>query len=101
MAGGAEPVVGGAGFGLRGVITGWHGPRLEELRGVLAMPEDPLLQLVATIPLGMPVGGHGPVRRRPLGEVVYEDGWEQWALWAVDPAGTRFTSAGPPAKTRR
>ena len=88
-------------LGYGGVITGWHGPRLAELRAVLAMPEDPLLQLVATIPLGIPVGGHGPVRRRPLGEVVYEDGWEQSAPWAIDPAGTRFTSAGPPVKTRR
>ena len=88
-------------LGYGGVITGWHGPCEAELRAVLAMPEDPKLQIVATIPLGVPIGHHGPVRRRPLGEVVYEDGWEQPAPWAADPPGTRFTSPGPPVPTRR
>jgi hypothetical protein len=31
-----------------------------------------------------------------LSELVYEEAWEQPAPWAVDPPGTRHTSAGPP-----
>lgn len=84
-------------LGYGGVITGWHGPREEQLRAVLGMPADAeRLQIAATIPLGRPVGHHGPVRRRPLAELVYEDAWGTPAPWAVDPPGTRFTAAGPP-----
>ncbi|MEZ5234101.1 MAG: nitroreductase family protein [Acidimicrobiales bacterium] len=88
-------------LGYGGVITGWHGPCQAELRAAIGMPDDERWQLVATIPLGRPVGNHGPVRRRRMAEVVFEDGWEQPAPWAIDPPGTRFTSAGPPVPTRR
>ncbi len=88
-------------LGYGGVITGWHGPCETELRTVLGMPADPTeLAIAATIPLGRPVGSHGPVRRRPLAEVVYEDGWGEPAPWATDPPGTRFTSPGPPTGLR-
>ena len=80
--------------GLGGVMTMWHQPVEAELRRVLGIPDD--IVLAATIPLGHPEGGHGPVRRRPVGELVYEDRWQAPAPWAVDPPGTRFTSAGPP-----
>lgn len=80
--------------GLGGVMTMWHEPVDAELRVVLGIPDD--IVIAATIPLGHPEGGHGPVRRRPVGELVYEDRWEGPARWAVDPPGTRFTSAGPP-----
>jgi len=36
------------------------------------------------------------VRRRPLGELVYGDGWGVVPDWAVDPDGTTHTQAGPP-----
>jgi nitroreductase len=89
-------------LGYGGVITGWHGPVEAELRKVLGMPADPQeLAIAATVPLGKPVGHHGPVRRRPLAEVVYEDGWEEPAAWAIDPPGSRFTSPGPPSGLRR
>ena len=40
---------------------------------------------------------HGRLlRRRPLGELVYDDRWDGAASWASDPDGTRHTSAGPP-----
>ena len=52
--------------------------------------------IAATITLGRPEGSHGPVRRRPMGELVFEDRWGNAAPWAVDPPGTRHTSAGPP-----
>jgi hypothetical protein len=31
-----------------------------------------------------------------MAEMVFEEGWEQPAPWAVDPPGTRHTAAGPP-----
>ncbi len=82
-------------LGYGGVLTGWHRLVEDELRELLDIPES--FRLAATIPLGRPVGGHGPVRRRPVGELVFDDAWGQAAEWAVDPPGTRFTQAGPPS----
>jgi nitroreductase len=81
-------------LGYGGVLTMWHGFVEEPLRNLLGIPDG--VAIAGTITLGRPVGGHGPVRRRPLAELVYEDSWESRALWAVDPPGTKFTSAGPP-----
>jgi hypothetical protein len=67
----------------------WHAAVEDELRAVLRIPDG--VSVAATIALGHPAGGHGPVRRRPVRELVYEDGWEQPAPWAEDPPGTRFT----------
>lgn len=80
--------------GLGGVMTMWHEAVADELHAALAIPDD--IVIAATIALGHPEGAHGPVRRRPVGELVYEDRWQGRAAWAVDPPGTRFTSAGPP-----
>lgn len=80
------------GFG--GVMTTWHAFAETEVRAILGIPEDTFI--AATLALGRPVGHHGPVRRRPISELVYEDRWEGPAAWAVDPEGTRFTRAGPP-----
>jgi nitroreductase len=79
---------------LGGVLTQIQVLVAEELRAALGIPDD--VALHATITLGHPVGRHGPVRRRPLSELVYEDRWAAAAPWAVDPAGTQFTQAGPP-----
>lgn len=81
-------------LGYGGVITGWHAGVEPQLRALLDIPDDHAI--AATIPLGRPVGSHGPVRRRPVAELVYDDGWGQPAPWAIDPPGTRFTQAGPP-----
>jgi len=83
-------------LGYGGVITGFHGPREAEIRELLRMPPADAVAIAATIPLGRPQGGHGPVRRRPMTELVFDDGWESPASWASDPPGTRFTQAGPP-----
>jgi nitroreductase len=82
------------GLGYGGVITGFQGLVEQELRELLAIPEG--VALCATITIGRPAGHHGPVRRRPLGELVYEDSWGASASFAVDPPGTRHTAAGPP-----
>ena len=81
-------------LGYGGVMTMWHAFVEPELRDVLAIPAG--VAIAATIPLGRPVGGHGPVRRRPVGELVFDDEWNQPAPWVRDPEGTRFTAAGPP-----
>lgn len=83
-------------LGYGGVLTMWHHAVEAELRSLLGIPED--VALSACITLGRPQGGHGPVRRRPLGELVFEDGWGVPANWAVDPPGTSFTSAGPDSR---
>jgi nitroreductase len=80
--------------GLGGVLTQLQGLVDAELRAVLGIPDG--VALHATVTLGHPVGHHGPVRRRPLRELVFEDGWAQPAAWAVDPEGTAYTGAGPP-----
>lgn len=83
-------------LGYGGVMTGWHRPVEAELKALLAIPDN--FDVAATIPMGRPEGGHGPVRRRPLAELVFDDGWDQAPVWAVDPPGTRFTQAGPPVE---
>ena len=82
-------------LGYGGVITMWHLAVETDLRNLLAIPPD--VAIAACIPLGRPIGRHGPVRRRPLGELVFSDRWGDAAPWAVDPSGTKFTSAGPPS----
>ena len=72
-------------LGYGGVMTIWHLFVEAELRALLGVPDE--VFMAATIPLGRPAGHHGPVRRRPLGELVYEDRWDGPAPWAVDPDG--------------
>jgi nitroreductase len=83
-------------LGYGGVMTIWHVFVEDELRRALAIPDD--VAIGATLAVGKPVGNHGPVRRRPLGELVFEERWGDAPAWAVDPPGTRFTAAGPPTE---
>ena len=87
-------LLGARAVGLGGVLTHWHTSVEDDLRELLAIPEG--VFIAATMTLGHPAGSHGPVRRRPLAELVFEDRWDTAAEWAVDPEGTRFTKAGPP-----
>ena len=82
--------------GYGGVVAMWHLPVERQLRDLLAIPDDAML--AATVTLGRPVGGHGPVRRRPLHHFVHDGVWGSTPEWAVDPPGTRHTSAGPPGR---
>jgi Phosphotransferase enzyme family/Nitroreductase family len=83
-------------LGYGGVMTGFQRLVEDELREVLGIPDNAFI--AGTITLGRPVGRHGPVRRRPLRELVYADQWDQVPSWAVDPPGTAHTAAGPPAQ---
>jgi nitroreductase len=80
-------------LGYGGVLTLWHALVERELRDLLAVPEN--VFMAATITIGRPAGRHGPVRRRPLSELVFAERWGEPAPWALDPPGTRNTSAGP------
>jgi nitroreductase len=86
-------------LGYGGVFTGWQRSVESELRELLGIPDEVVIS--GTITLGRPEGGHGPVRRRPLGELVYEESWDSSPEWAVDPPGAAHTSAGPPKKGAR
>ena len=58
-------------LGYGGVITGFHGAVNDELVELLEVPEG--AYIAATVTLGKPRGRHGPVRRRPLEELVFEE----------------------------
>jgi nitroreductase len=81
-------------LGYGGVLTGWHYAVEAELKALLGVPDE--VFLAATITIGRPAGHHGPVRRRPLAELVYGEAWEHAPDWAVDPPGAEHTAAGPP-----
>ncbi len=76
-------------LGYGGALTMWHLGVEGELRELLGIPDH--VALSACITLGRPAGNHGPVRRRPLGDLVFDDRWGGPAHWAVDPEGTRHT----------
>jgi nitroreductase len=82
-------------LGFGGVMTGWQFAADSELRALLHIPDE--VELMATITIGRPQGRHGPVRRRPLPELVYGERWGQAPSWAVDPTGVLHTAAGPPS----
>lgn len=79
-------------LGYGGVMSNWHRLVTDELGELLGLPDH--VSIAATIPLGRPVGRQGPVRRRPLPELVFENRWGESAAWAQDPPGTRFTGGG-------
>ena len=81
------------GLGYGGALTAFHAPVEAELVEMLGLPDH--AQIAATITLGKPAGGHGPVRRAPMNELVFGDTWGESPAWAVDPEGTRFTAKMP------
>jgi nitroreductase len=83
-------------IGYGGTLTGWHHRVERQLRELLKIPDG--VFIAATITIGRPEGSHGPVRRRPLAELVFEDEWGMAPAWAVDPLATRHTAAGPPSR---
>jgi nitroreductase len=78
------------GLGFGGVYTGWHAVVEAQLRELLRIPDDVVMH--GTITLGKPAGKQGPVRRHPLGDLVFGEQWEETPAWAVDPPGTRWVS---------
>ncbi|GAA2132860.1 nitroreductase family protein [Actinomadura napierensis] len=61
--------------GLGACMTSWAAYGGEPLlREAVGVPDD--WMLAGHIVVGWPRGKHGPVRRRPMAEVVYKDQWE-------------------------
>jgi nitroreductase len=81
-------------LGYGGVFTGMHYHVEAQLRSLLAIPDG--VFIAGTITIGKPVGHQGPVRRRPISELVYSEAWGSAPDWAVDPPGAEHTAAGPP-----
>jgi hypothetical protein len=48
--------------------------------------------MAACITLGRPMGKHGPVRRRPARELVYDDEWGHESAWVIEPADAQHTA---------
>jgi len=65
--------------GYGGALTMWHLGVEVELRELLGIPEH--VALSACITLGVPEGRHGPLRRKPLSEIVFDDRWARPASW--------------------
>ncbi|MBZ4014729.1 nitroreductase family protein [Streptomyces purpurogeneiscleroticus] len=61
------------GLGLAANITIWHLMLEREWKQALGIPEE--MRTFAAIPVGWPVGNFGPVRRRPVSEVIHRNGW--------------------------
>lgn len=80
-------------LGYGGVLTQWHLGVEDELRTLTGVPDD--VAISATITLGRPAGRHGPVRRRPLGELVFEDRWDATAGWVHDPSTPSIAADDP------
>ena len=81
-------------LGFGGVFTGWQHSVEEELRALLEIPDE--VFMAGTITIGRPAGRQGPVRRRPLPELVFAERWGEAPSWAVDPPGAEHSTAGPP-----
>jgi nitroreductase len=85
-------------LGYGGTLTIWHVACEAELRELLEIPEN--VFVAATIPLGRPEGRHGPLRRRPVRELVFDDVWEGEAAWISDPPDARLSSRRSASHTR-
>lgn len=59
--------------GLAANISTWHLFAENEFKAVLGVPKD--VTIYALIPIGWPEGRFGPVRRRPVAEVLH---WDRW-----------------------
>ena len=71
-------------LGLGATLTTWHLTIESEFKAVLGIPRH--VHTFALIPVGWPIGQFGPVRRRPLTELVHYDTWG-----ARSPAPARAT----------
>ena len=70
-------------LGYGGALTMWHLGVEAELRDLLDIPDG--VALSACITLGVPEGHHGPVQRRPLVDIAFDDAWGATAHWLAEP----------------
>ena len=60
-------------LGLGGTLTTFHLLAQAEIRKLLGIPDE--VRIAAMVPLGWPERAFGPVRRKPVSEVLH---WERW-----------------------
>ncbi len=60
-------------LGLAANLSIWHFFAEKEFKQVLGIPDD--VTMYALVPVGWPEGKFGPVRRRPVAEVLH---WDRW-----------------------
>jgi nitroreductase len=78
-------------LGYGGVLTTFHREVQDDLVRALNLPQD--VTICATVPIGRPMGNHGPVRRMPLSATVHENVWGAHPSWAVEPPPVRAAGA--------
>ncbi len=61
-------------FGLGTVLTTLHAVLEDEVKAVLEIPRE--VDTWALLPIGYPIDKFGPVKRRPISEVAFEDCWD-------------------------
>jgi nitroreductase len=66
-------------LGYGGALTMWHLGVEAELRQLLEIPDH--VALSACITLGVPVGHHGPLRRKPIAQITFDDTWGRSPDW--------------------
>jgi len=66
-------------LGYGGALTMWHHGVEAELRDLLDVPDHAALS--ACITLRVPVGRHGPLKRKPLGDITFDDAWGRAPTW--------------------
>jgi len=76
-------------LGYGGAVTMFHLGVEDRLRSLLGVPDE--VALSACVTLGRPAGSHGPVRRRPAAEVVFDGALGRTAGWVEEPPGARHT----------
>ena len=57
----------------------WHLGVEDELREILEIPVH--VALSACITIGVPAGAHGPLKRKPLEDVVFDGRWGDSPTW--------------------
>lgn len=74
-------------IGYGGALTMWHLMVEDELREILEIPDH--VALSACVTLGVPEGSHGPLKRKPVDQIVFDDRWGRAPGWddplAADP----------------
>lgn len=79
-------LLGARALGYGGALTMWHLDVEDQLRTLLDIPAE--VALSACITLGVPAGRHGPVKRKPVSEIVFDDHWGSNAAWITDQRST-------------
>jgi nitroreductase len=72
-------------LGYGGTLASFHMHVERDLKALLGIPED--VFVASTITLGRPQGHHGPLRRKPVSEVVFDGRWGQPAAWIQEAEG--------------